>query len=271
MDKDNKQMLIVVMIIIGIVLIKNAGLFSINLQTSDIQFYNKEINLPFTYTNFTNPEIEVYFNDVKIYDVLSYQLNESNINSTTNETYYTLTNYTRNQSIILTKSISNGTNYIGLKNINSAGLIKIKLTEGNYSEIKSIEVRKGYVDIKDNIPSLVDKGKVWTISVSTYNPQGDILEADSVDIDVYDPSNNKETLYLEKSGNNFTKTFNYDTAGNYELKIHAKKEGYETKEITRITSATNEGGIHPIVYVWIAAAGLFVLMFLVRLLIRRKK
>jgi hypothetical protein len=268
---DNQKMLIFIAVIIGIIFVNNAGFFGINLATSDIQFYNKDIILPFAVTNFTSPVIEAYFNDIQLYEVLTYQENVSYTNSTNNETYYVTEDRTINQSIGYTKSFNNSNYVITLKNIEGTGLIKIKVSEGNYSEVKTIEVRQAYVDIKDNIPNLVDKSKLWTIEIETRNPQGDDLEADTVEIDVISPSNEETNIVLEKSGNKFTKQFSYTDAGNYQFKIHARKEGYITKEVTRITSVTKSEGIHPIVYIVAFAAGLWILLFLVKLIIRSRR
>jgi len=275
-DKDNRTMLIFLAIVVGIVLANNSGLFSINLQTSDIQFYNKPIVLPFTVSNFTSPTVEAYFNDVRLYDVLTYEENETRVNNTIDPTtnqsvntlYSVLVNKTRNQSIGYTKSFSNGTYNVRFENIYSEGLIKIKVSEGNNSETKSVEVRQAFVDISDNVPNLVDRSKIWTIEIDTKNPQGDALEADSVDVDVYDPLNVKTTIFLEKAGSKFTKQFSYVTAGNYQFKIHARKEGYVTKEVTRITSVTKSEGIHPIVYIWVAATAIWLLLFGIKMLRR---
>lgn len=268
-DKDNQKMLIFLAIVIGIVYAHNAGFFGINIQGSDIRYYNKDIVIPFTLTNFTNPVIESYFNDVQLYEVLVYQVNETMINDSINPatnqsyntTYQVLVDETINQSIGYTQYSGNGTYNVKFVNIQTEGLLKIKVIEGEHTEVKSIEVRQGYVDISENIPNLVDKSKLWTIEIDTRNPQGDDLEADSVDIDVIDPQNVKTNFILTKSGNTFTKQFSYTEAGNYIFKIHAKKEGYTTKEVTRVTSVAKPEGIHPIVFFWVGAAVLWLLLF----------
>lgn len=241
-DKDNQKMLWFLVIVIGIVLIKNAGLFSINIQGSDVVYYNEPIIVSFSLTNFTNPFIEVYFNDIQIFEE-------------DNETIFYTQTYDGNYEITI-------------ENINTHGLLKIKAIEENNTEIKTLEVRQAYVDIKENIPNLVDKGKLYTIEVDTFNPQGDTLDADSVDIEITDPLNNKETIFLEKSGNKFTKQFNYKNNGNYILKINAREDGYVTKQVTRITSVAKPEGIHPIVYVYLSAAIIWFLLFGIKMLRR---
>jgi hypothetical protein len=247
--KENKPILIFIAIVLAIIIAKNTDLFGINLQTEEVQFYNKDIVIPFTLTNFTNPTIEVYFNNIKLYDQSS--------NITDHMTY--------------TQSLNNGVYTITVKYIASAGTLKITAIENGYSEVQNIEVRQAYVDIKDNIPNLVDKSKIWDMEIDTYNPQGDILEADSIDIDVYDPLNNKNTIFLDKSGNKFTTKFTYTNDGNYQFKIHARKEGYITREVTRITSVTRSEGVNPIVYIWVGAAVLWALLFLIKLMVSTKR
>ena len=264
MKDEIKKPLIILAIIIGIVLFQYADFFGINLQTSEVVFYNKPITLPFTLTNFTSPNIEVFFEGVQLYEVLVKQVNQSYFNATTNETYYLIINQTINQSIGYSKSVANGVYSIKLENINSEGLLKIKVIEGNYSEIKTVEIRKPYVAIKNNIPNLVDKGKQWTIEITTFNPQDDTLEADSVDIDIIDPTNSKSTIFLDKAGNKFTKVFYYDKSGNYQFKIHARKDGYVTKEVTVITSVAKNEGIHPVIYLFLAATILWGLLFIIK-------
>lgn len=264
MENQFKYPLLILGALIVISYAHNTGMFAINLSTSDIQFYNKPIVLPFTFTNFTNPEIEVYFNEVRLYDVLIYQENTSFVNITTDETYYEMINKTRNQSIVLTVNKS-GAYQVMLENVKSAGLIKLRLIEGDNSEVKSVEVRKPYVRVDHDVPNLVDLNHQQTLTIITKNPQGDDLEADSVDIDVIGPLNDKTTISLDKSGNKFSKTFIYNHDGTYQFKIHARKEGYTISEVTAITSVTKDAGIHPIVYVWIFGISLWILLFTVKL------
>lgn len=347
MEKDNKTMLIVLAIVIGIVLVKNAGFFGINIQGADVYYYNKPIQVAFSITNMTSPFFQFYFNDVAFlprdidlsngtYDVtfLNINTNESgniinsagtlkivatscnnnapegqeqiineisvfnssllwevkastnclqSASSPYNSDYVSLNKYTEKNGFPVYKKIkSNVTTYLWCIGRNNnyfietldSGLIDKYFNKYTYnctSETRTVEVRQAYVDIEENIPNLVDKSKLWTIEIDTKNPQGDDLEADSVDIEVTDPLNAKTIIYLDKSGNKFTKQFNYENAGNYIFKIHAKKEGYVTKEVTRITSVAKPEGIHPIVYLWIGAAIIWLLLFGIKMIRRMSK
>lgn len=235
---NDKTIWIVLGTILAIALLYNYTNFgSIILSSAQVQYYNKPIEARFT-TNLTDATIQIYFNNVKLTE---------NVNNTE-----------------LDIDIINGS-YVAIyrPNITQEGVFKIVALSGNTSEVAVIEVKTPFVDSKNDIINVLDKTGTQKLSVTTFNPQGENLEADSVTIEVIAPDNSKQTLILDKSGNTFTKDFKYTQAGNYVFHIQAKKMGYNTIEKTAITNVLKEAGIHPILWVWAIALVLFIIFFII--------
>ena len=149
-------------------------------------------------------------------------------------------------------------------NVSNEGLLRVVSLSQNVSDTLVIEVRKPFVDSTNNVPNVVDKGEIVTIQVLTLSPQGEPLEADSVDAVVTLPDNTHQTLVFEKGGNAFTTKFTYASSGNYVFKINARKVGYTTQEKTAITSVIKKEVVHPIFWVWGGALLLFIILFIVK-------
>lgn len=245
-ENEKKIIWIIGIIVLALLFYKYSDSFSIMLSSPMVQYYNQPISATFSLSNYTNPIISGYFNDVELFEMPA---------NTTNWT----------QNLVFEKSIANGTYTLKLSNVTSEGVFKFKATEGNFTETQLIEVKQPFVDIKHNIPSTIDKGSSLNMQIMTFTPQGDILDADSIDIDIYDPQNVKTTIFMEKSGN-FTKVFNYQNVGNYQFKIHPRKDGFATKEFTVITSVTKTQGIHPVIYIWFGFLALFLILLIVKLI-----
>jgi hypothetical protein len=167
-----------------------------------------------------------------------------------------------------TNEFYNNTYKFVLYNVTQEGIFKVIFTAENFTESQVIEVKNPFIDIKHNIPETIEKGESFKIQIRTFNPQNEALNADSVDVDVYDPDNSKTTLFLDKQENIFEKIFYYNKAGNYIFKIHPRKVGYETKEFSTITAVLKTKGIHPIVWVWFVSLGIWLILFLIRRLKR---
>jgi len=237
--KENNSLyfaLIVIALYTLLYLGANGSLFSsVSLQSNQVQYYNKPIIVSIT-TDLVDPNISVYFN-----------------------------NNLLNASVI----ILNNT-YKITQELSSEGLLTVYLASGNESFSEVIEVRKPFVDIKQTIPTMLNKGESAKLEVRTYNPQGDPLQADSVDIDVYDPSNIKTTIFLDKEDYVFTKNFIYSKEGNYIFKINARKSGYNTVQQTVITSVLKTEGIHPIIFIWLGIIGIWIILFIIKRFKKRK-
>lgn len=232
MAKDKNQILWVAGAIIAVVLLyQYSGLFStINLQSNPIQFLNKPIEARFT-TDLIQPNITTFFDD---------------------------------SPINVTMVLINGTYLFTLENQTREGIFKIVMQAGNETISQVIEVKNPYIETSNDIPATANKRDIIEISIQTFNPQGDALNADSVDVDVYDPDNIKTTLFFEKQTNRFVKEFTFNKNGAYLFKIHARKVGYDTKETGAITNVLQSGGIPFIIWIWIGAAGLFIILFIWR-------
>lgn len=270
--KDGNKILLIIGIVFLALLIYNPTIFSIVLKTPQTVYFNKPILIEFQTENFTDPVLNVYLNDVRLYEVLSYQVDETvwtevfneTTNSTMNVSSNIKVNKTYSQNVELSTGKTNETYFIRINNLSSSGVIKFTLTEGNKTETQTVEVRKAFVDIKTNIPNLADEGVSLKIEIKTFTPQGDVLEADSVDVDVIDPSNTKTSLSFTKSVNVFSYTFNYADAGNYQFKIYPRKDGFDTKEFTVITSVAKKEGVHPIIYVFGFIFAIWLILFIIK-------
>lgn len=247
MPEDNKPMMIAALILLAIFFFNNPGTFTIFLESPQVQYNNEPIVAEFKLANFSNPLITAFFNDVQIFEISA------------NET---------NDTISFEKNLINNTHKLTVSGITGEGVLKLVVTESNFqtegqplTEVETIEVRDPFVDVTHNLLNVADKGSTVKIEVRTRTPQGDSLEADSVLVEVTDPNSNVQFIDLDKSGDTFTKNFNYEEAGNYIFKINAKRTGFDTREVTAITSVIKTSGVHPIVWIWIAAIVVWVALF----------
>lgn len=248
----------------AIFLLNNYGLFTIFLQSPLVAYNNEPIEARFTLAGYVSPDIKGYYNDQQVFEILNYEVNESIFNATTNETTIITKNVTINQTVTFSKEYINGTYILRLSNVNTEGTFKFVVSEGNLTETQVIEVRNPYVDISNNIKNIVDNGAIEKIEIRTLTPQNKELDADSVEILVIHPDRTEETLNLDKSGSLFSTNFNYQKNGNYQFKIRARKQGFDTVEVTAITNVVKTSGIHPVLFVWIFAFGLWVILILIK-------
>lgn len=349
MAKDNKIIWIIGAIVVGFMLFHNSTLFTINLQSNQVQYYNSPIIVKFTHnlTAFTsstnlplsncwydstslgqkivnmklylngvyspddqncedvNPNTFDYYNQATSICEHSSDKYAMNVTFTRNSTlartctvelgngtilpafsssttstttsnptikYYfnenllgeaTLVNGSLvspgNQTIVLTTNVINGTNVVQIDNVKQAGIFKLVVQSGSTTESQQIEVRQPFVDVKHDIPTTLVKGDSAKLSIQTYTPQGEIMDADSVDVDMYLPDGSKQSLLFDKQTNSsFTKQVTYVNAGEYIFKIHAHKLGYTTNEVSTITNVILKSGPNPILYIWFGAALLFI-------------
>jgi len=242
MAKDN-TLLIIGIIIVGAFFIQYSDFFGISLTSPETQYNNKDIHAEFKLTNYTNPLIEIFFDGVEIY---KFDANETN------------------QTISFEKNLVNETYDFIISGIDNEGTLKIVVSENNITETKVINVLDPYVAVTHNIPNTAEEGDSLKILISTSNPQGELLDADSVTIDVTTPDNTLETLTLTKSGDDFEYNFNYEDAGTYQFKLKAVEIDYKTKEFSAVTTVIKAGGIHPIVWVWMAALIFWATLFIIK-------
>lgn len=267
-------------LIVGVLFVHYSGLFTIYLQSSQVQYNNKPIEAKFTLSNFTNPTIKVFFNDRELFQT-DYYYNQTEtipveyINQTTNETYYINETHQvkiypatkNNQKEIYTFNYINGTYALRLENA-TTGYFKFTIIEGNKTESQVIEVRNPFVDMKNDFENTVKQGVKYDLEILTYTPQGEVLEADTLEVDLTTPDSSVQSLTFKKEGNKFTLPYTYAQNGNYIYKIRPTKLGYETKEFTIIVSSTKTGGIHPIVWVVMITSIIFIILFVIKLIRR---
>ena len=244
MDNSTKFVFIVILLVAVFVIIKYEPLQMeslINLESKQIQFYNNPIEVVLK-GEFSSPLIQVYYDNALIYD---------NIDNTTQDQDVTITN---DNSQIIVKYVAK-----------RAGILKVLVKEGDTSDIATVEVRKPYVDSKDNIPIIsMDKGSNINIQLTTYDPEGNSLEADSVDMDFVDPDTERETVFMTKSGGTFTADYTFTKAGIYNVKIYARKNGFDTMERTVIVNITTTGGLPPVLYIVGGGIGLLISLVLLK-------
>jgi len=243
MENDKTIFWIIGLVIVGVLLYNYSGFFGITLSSAETQYNNKDIKAEFSLANYTNPSIQIFFNDEEI---LELDVNETN------------------DTVSFTRNLVNGTYDFTIKDINKEGFLKIVVSENNITETKVINVQDPHVALTHNILNVAEKGDSLKILVSTLNPQGELLIADSVVIDVTTPDNNLEIITLTKSGDTFEYNFNYEQSGTYQFKIKASKIDYKTKEVSAVTTVIKTGGIPLVVWIWIVAIIIFILFFIIK-------
>ena len=241
--QDNTIVWVIVLLIAGAFLYNYSSFFGIGITSASTQYYNKPITLEFSLTNYTNPNILIFFNDKEIMEIDA------------NDT---------NQTISFTKNLVNGTYTFSMHNISEAGFLKVVVSENNLTETQVINVQRPYIEAVNNIPNTANQGETFKILVSSLNPQGENITADSIIVYVTNPDNSVETLTLTKSGDNFEYNFKYKTDGTYQFKIRASKLDYQTKETSAVTIAIKSGGIPLFMWIWIGAAIIIFLLFIIK-------
>ncbi len=155
---DNRPIIVIGIIILAVFFFQYSDFFGINLSTSQVQYNNDPIEARFTLTNFSSPNITGYLNDVELLETSGDDPNMTDIYS---------------------KDIVNGT-YILKLTTDKTGVFKFVADEGNKTETQIIEVRKPFIDIKHNVPNIVNEGESLNLQIKTYTPQGAEVPADSV-------------------------------------------------------------------------------------------
>lgn len=277
-------------ILVGAVLfVHYSGFFSIYLQSAQVQYLNKPLEAKFTLGNFSNPTIKVFYNDKQLFtaddyytetQIVQVQYTNNTIDPVTNlsinQTYFVNeTHETKiynaaknNQKELYTFNYLNGTYALRLENVTQVGYFKFVVSEGNKTESQVIEVRNPFIDMKNNLKSIVYQGESYDLQILTYNPQGEKMEADSLDVDLTTPDSSVQNLAFTKNGTNWNHKYTYTQNGNYIYKIRPSKLGYDTKEFTIIVSSTKTGGIPPIIWVVMIASMFFIILFVIKLVRR---
>lgn len=234
MSKDNSLWIVgaVIAVFAVFALMSSNNLFStVNFNIDQVQYYNQPIKVTVN-TDIQEPVISAYFNNVPIN---------------------------------MTQANSNGT-YILSTTVSQEGILKVSVDDkvSNQTFEQVVEVRKPYVSVTNDFPATTDKGKSIKLTVKTYTPQGQQLVADGVDVDVIYPDGSKQTIFLEKSGNEFTKNFAFTSAGNHNFKIHARKDGFDTVEKGVIVEVLRSSSAPAIVYIWAGLIVLWLVLFALR-------
>jgi hypothetical protein len=288
MKQDEKVLLAIIVVIAGLILYNQGALFTIYLQSAQVQYTNQPIEAKFTLADYTNPTIKTLFNGQQMYTAEEYTVSNiteevtlinNSIDPITNLSYNTtyVVNESRevkvypavNQKYAYTYQTSNGTYILKLSGVTETGIFKFIVSEGNKTEIQTVEVRSPFVNIQTDMKTLVDEGTIDKITIKTLTPQGAELEIESLDMEVTKPDNSVETLTAVKDGTKFTVTTTYKENGNYIYKIKGRKAGYDSKEFTVAVSVTKNSTIPPIIWIWIAAPILLILWIAITL-VRRK-
>lgn len=286
-NKDTNVLLILVIIFAGMALVSNPGLFTIYTLSQQVQYTNQPIEARFTLSNYSNPTIKALFNGVELYTADYFTLSNTteevtyvnnsidsqtgipiNITYKINETKQIKSYPAQGQKYIYTYETLNGTYVLKLTGFNETGYFKFIVSEGNKSEFQTIEVRTPFVNIENDIRNVIDQGSIEKITLKTKTPQGNDLEAESLDIQIIKPDNSVETITPSKNGNVFTFNYNYLKEGNYIYKIKGRKAGYDSKEFTIAVSVTKNASIPLIIWIWMAAALILIILIIITLIRR---
>lgn len=274
MAKNNNWMWIVGILLVGIIFYKYSSLGAISMYSNQVQYYDKPISVSFS-TDLNNFTYQSYFNENEIDTTLNGPYNAlCGINQTCLPRYEINYNITQEGTfkLVLSAPVVPCYNETVFDNSTNSSSTTLKCPIAAMpSDIITVEVRKPFVDETNNIPTTLDKGQNELITVSTFNPHNEVLDADSVTLIVTRPDNKQETIEMKKdSTGKFSSNFNYDKAGSYVFKIHASKLGYDTVEKTAITSVLKSSGVPLIMWIWIISGGVILLLVLGRAFLWRR-
>jgi len=229
--KDKTNLIIVIIVIIVIALLINSGnKKESTLLGEQVLYYNNPVIVKFT-SAISDGVVSAYFDN---------QIYNATISQTGNGSYSVL--------------------YDGLK---QPGLAKVVVTKGTESEVLVIEVKKPFVKCITDFPISLSKGETKTLTIKTYTPQGDSLDAENIEVVLYDPNNDNSNIAFSKMGNTFTTDYKFEKAGAFIFKIYGKQPSFDTEEYTAIIDVTQPEGVPYIIYIWMGMIGMIILLFIV--------
>jgi len=227
----NSKPLIIIGILLAIIILSNTGKKeSTVLLGEQVMYYNDPISITLA-TNLADAQITTFFNE------LPYP-----------------------STVILV----DGQYSVIFNDLNQEGIAKVALQKETETNIILVEVKKPFVKVTHDFPMLsIEKGTTSTLKVQTYTPQGSILDAEDIEVVLYNPDNSVEIIPFNKDGNTFSKSFTFKEAGGYIFKMYGKHPGFNTQEYTAIVNVTQPEGVPYIITIWFVLAGLFILLFIV--------
>lgn len=229
MDKTKRILFWIVGIIIILLLINNPFKKEANLLSSQVQYYNKPIT--FSVSN------------VSLDSNVAVSFEGNNIN--------------------FTKQIVNNTLLIST-NVMSTGTVTASIY-GTATETVFIEAKKPYLDVKTDFPINLDLNTAYPLKINTFNPQGEKVAADTIDMDITLPDYSKDTVLLAKTGENeYTYNYTFKQSGGYFFDIHARIIGWDVNEKRVAVQVLKPAGIHPIIYIWLGTIVVWLILFIIK-------
>jgi hypothetical protein len=141
----------------------------------------------------------------------------------------------------------------------------LTVNAGNYTKVLRNEVRKPFININNNIPLEVDKNTKSEFSIITSNPQGKIIDADKLVLEIENPKSEKKTYTLTKtSSGTFTLSFKYDMSGIYYFRMEATEPEYETITIVTQTNVLNKTNFNLYPMILLGATVLLAVLMIVK-------
>ena len=201
------------------------------LASSQIQYYNEPLTV--NLKNVTlNSAVEVLFNGVPA----AYTLNQS------------------------------GNNYKVVVPVTNEGLLQVNLFGPNNTiENFFVESKQPYLNAEIEYPISIDRDSKVTLNITTKNPQGNIQSAESIDADITYPDNTKKTVsFVKQPDGKFTLDFEFKQSGGYFFKVHPRYTDYIVNEKTISIQVLKPEGVHPIIWVWLGSAILWIILFVIK-------
>lgn len=249
-----KWALIFALLVAVIILAKQFELFSVTGITTEskrVLYINEPINF----------QIQL------LYGNLSVTSNGTVLNSTISDELITTNDITvkinnKNMSATVVELVPNQRYNISLTT-NEEGYLSVIVKD----KILMMELKAPVVNIEYDIPIQTTIGSKHTLFVKTLTPQGDLLNADKVLIEITDPHNQNEVVEMTKDSLgifSYDMTYKYDHNYYFTITPSATSLNYKTQSRDATTVVQGTAEVPVFFYFMIANAVIFIAVIIIR-------
>ena len=149
------------------------------------------------------------------------------------------------ENITFTKTSSSPLNYRFDFGKIQPGILQMNIVAGNYTKIIRNEVKRPFINVNHNIPLEVEKNVNVDFTITTSSPQGKVIDADKVVLQIENPKAEKQTYTLTKSSTGtFKYAFKYTMSGIYYFRMEATEPEYDTITVVTQTNVLNKTSVN---------------------------